>query len=212
MATMSLPDCLGFNFTCACLLRPSLGRSALVAKGVAFHHGKLEASDRLKVEDLFRHGLLAAVASTSTLALGVSRGTLAPGRALLSSPSPSLTRCAETAKRAPQVNLPAHCVVLLNTVQYNGQGLQELSESQVLQMIGRAGRPGFDTQAVAIILTSSENEAKYRGIISGARPLESRQVCGCNVRVAHLGDCFAKLSVLSWFSFIPGCTSTFRSI
>lgn len=49
--------------------RPS---TALVAKGVAFHHGKLEASDRVKVEELFRSGLLSAVASTSTLALGVS--------------------------------------------------------------------------------------------------------------------------------------------
>ena len=40
-----------------------------------------------------------------------------------------------------QVNLPAHLVVIKSTLHYIGGMFQECSESQVLQMIGRAGRP-----------------------------------------------------------------------
>ena len=40
-----------------------------------------------------------------------------------------------------QVNLPAHLVVIKSTMHYFGGGFQECSESQILQMIGRAGRP-----------------------------------------------------------------------
>lgn len=75
-----------------------------------------------------------------------------------------------------KVNLPAHCVVLQNTKQYTTSGLKELSESQVLQMIGRAGRPGFDTSGTALILTAASLENKYRNLVSGMRPIESRLV------------------------------------
>ena len=40
-----------------------------------------------------------------------------------------------------KVNLPAHLVVIKSTLHYVGGGFQEYTESQILQMIGRAGRP-----------------------------------------------------------------------
>lgn len=40
-----------------------------------------------------------------------------------------------------QVNLPAHLVVIKSTMHYIAGMFQECSESQILQMIGRAGRP-----------------------------------------------------------------------
>lgn len=39
------------------------------------------------------------------------------------------------------VNLPAHLVIIKSTQHYVMGMYQEYSESQVLQMIGRAGRP-----------------------------------------------------------------------
>ena len=42
---------------------------------------------------------------------------------------------------ALQVNLPAHLVIVKSTMHYVGGMFQEYSESQILQMIGRAGRP-----------------------------------------------------------------------
>lgn len=60
-----------------------------------------------------------------------------------------------------QVNLPAHLVVIKSTMHYIAGMFQECSESQVLQMIGRAGRPQFDTTATAVIMT--RNSTKVSG-------------------------------------------------
>ena len=40
-----------------------------------------------------------------------------------------------------QVNLPAHLVIIKSTQQYADTGYVEYSELDILQMIGRAGRP-----------------------------------------------------------------------
>jgi hypothetical protein len=39
------------------------------------------------------------------------------------------------------------------TQRYEGGRYQELTDLDVLQMIGRAGRPQFDTKGIALILT-----------------------------------------------------------
>lgn len=39
------------------------------------------------------------------------------------------------------VNLPAHLVVIKSTMHYVGGACEEYSEADMLQMIGRAGRP-----------------------------------------------------------------------
>lgn len=55
------------------------------------------------------------------------------------------------------VNLPAHLVIVKGTTQYSGAGVRRpYSSSTVLQMIGRAGRPQFDTTATAVIMTSQQ--------------------------------------------------------
>lgn len=59
------------------------------------------------------------------------------------------------------VNLPAHLVVVKGTRRYcsgaeapgEGRGYKEYDRSTCLQMIGRAGRPQFDTEGVAVIMT-----------------------------------------------------------
>lgn len=52
--------------------------------------------------------------------------------------------------------------------------MSELEGPEILQMIGRAGRPQFDSTGVAVILTRSDKLVNYESIISGKHPLESR--------------------------------------
>jgi ATP-dependent DNA helicase HFM1/MER3 len=73
-----------------------------------------------------------------------------------------------------KVNLPAHLVIIKNTQAYLNNKMTELSEMDVLQMIGRAGRPQYDNTGVAVILTRSDKRLKYENLVSGKTPLESR--------------------------------------
>ncbi|KAK8045604.1 meiotic helicase, partial [Apiospora rasikravindrae] len=79
-----------------------------------------------------------------------------------------------TSTLAVGVNLPCHTVVLKGTVAYSDGMPQELSDLDVLQMLGRAGRPQFDKSATAIILTRRENVGKYEKMVSGKEKLESK--------------------------------------
>ncbi|XP_036370754.1 probable ATP-dependent DNA helicase HFM1 isoform X2 [Octopus sinensis] len=78
-----------------------------------------------------------------------------------------------TSTLAMGVNLPAHLVVVMSTQYYVMGNHQEYSESQVLQMIGRAGRPQFDTSATAVILTKMSNKSKYENLVNGMQVIES---------------------------------------
>lgn len=50
------------------------------------------------------------------------------------------------------INLPAHLVVVLNVKRYEKGGYTQYTRNELLQMIGRAGRKGFDTHGVAVIM------------------------------------------------------------
>jgi len=83
----------------------------------------------------------------------------------------SLICCTSTL--AVGVNLPCHLVVLKGTVGFSNGRLCEYSDLEVMQMLGRAGRPQFDNSAVAIIMTRSNNVDRYKKMISGQDILES---------------------------------------
>ncbi|XP_043942750.1 probable ATP-dependent DNA helicase HFM1 [Protopterus annectens] len=78
-----------------------------------------------------------------------------------------------TSTLAMGVNLPAHLVVIKSTVHYAGGMFQEYSETDILQMIGRAGRPQFDSTATAVIMTRSQTKEKYVLMLNGADTIES---------------------------------------
>ncbi|KAI8635519.1 P-loop containing nucleoside triphosphate hydrolase protein [Xylariaceae sp. FL1651] len=78
-----------------------------------------------------------------------------------------------TSTLAVGVNLPCHTVVLKGTSTYSDNGPQEYSDLEITQMLGRAGRPQFDSSAVAIIMTRSANVQRYEKLISGEELLES---------------------------------------
>ncbi|XP_073956521.1 uncharacterized protein [Choristoneura fumiferana] len=78
-----------------------------------------------------------------------------------------------TTTLAMGVNLPAHLVIIKNTQQYVNGAYQEYSISTVLQMVGRAGRPQFDTEATAVIMTRLNDKARYQSLVGGSEPLQS---------------------------------------
>ncbi|XP_049310466.1 probable ATP-dependent DNA helicase HFM1 [Bactrocera dorsalis] len=71
------------------------------------------------------------------------------------------------------VNLPARLVVIKSTEYYHLGNMMEYPESTLLQMIGRAGRPQYDTKGVAVILTHMRNVHKYETLMNGTMPIES---------------------------------------
>ena len=115
-----------------------------VQAGVAFHHAGLDSSDRTAVERSYCEGGIGILCCTSTLAVGV--------------------------------NLPCHLVIIKNTVTYHAefQSCREYSDVDIIQMLGRAGRPQFDDSAVAVIMTRSEKVKLYEKMVQGQEILESR--------------------------------------
>ena len=103
----------------------------------------LPPGDRSLVEQLFSERALRALICTSTLAMGV--------------------------------NLPAHLVIVKSTLQYQGaqKGYVEMPSSSVLQMIGRAGRPGLDDHGIAVIMTKNTEVNRYKSLAQGQDIVES---------------------------------------
>jgi len=110
----------------------------------AFHHAGLSAEDRACVEALFQQGVVRVLCSTSTLAQGI--------------------------------NSPAFLAIVLGTTFWRGAGTgyEDLPVSAVLQMIGRAGRPGYDDRGVAVIMTSKDKELAYTSMAEGQEVVESQ--------------------------------------
>ncbi|KAI9836713.1 MAG: Sec63 [Thelocarpon superellum] len=78
-----------------------------------------------------------------------------------------------TSTLAVGVNLPCHLVILKNTTSWQNGGLFEYTDLEVMQMLGRAGRPQFDTTGVAVIMTRSEKVQRYERMTSGQDAVES---------------------------------------
>ncbi|PGH02716.1 hypothetical protein AJ80_08813 [Polytolypa hystricis UAMH7299] len=78
-----------------------------------------------------------------------------------------------TSTLAVGVNLPCHLVIIKNTVSWQDNACKEYSDLEMMQMLGRAGRPQFDDSAVAVILTKRERIDHYEKLVAGTEPLES---------------------------------------
>lgn len=116
---------------------------ALAGRGFAYHHAGLPPDDRSAIEELYLTGNIHILCSTSTLAHGV--------------------------------NLPAHLVIIKGTNCWRGggHGYEKLAKSEIIQMMGRAGRPGYDTNGVAVIMTSKNDEKHFESISLSADVVES---------------------------------------
>uniref|UniRef100_UPI0002B8D01E probable ATP-dependent DNA helicase HFM1 n=1 Tax=Ciona intestinalis TaxID=7719 RepID=UPI0002B8D01E len=78
-----------------------------------------------------------------------------------------------TSTLAMGVNLPAHLVVVKSTCHYVKGTFQEYTQSEILQMTGRAGRPQFDESATAVIMTREHSKNLYQNIVNGSQKIES---------------------------------------
>jgi replicative superfamily II helicase len=73
------------------------------------------------------------------------------------------------------VNLPARCVVIRDTKLHDPlKGEVDMSPLDVLQMLGRAGRPGYDDQGYAWVVCDRSDTDRYRKLLRDGKPIESR--------------------------------------
>eukprot|EP00592_Proboscia_alata_P006048 CAMPEP_0194352806 /NCGR_PEP_ID=MMETSP0174-20130528/1245_1 /TAXON_ID=216777 /ORGANISM="Proboscia alata, Strain PI-D3" /LENGTH=2344 /DNA_ID=CAMNT_0039121105 /DNA_START=159 /DNA_END=7193 /DNA_ORIENTATION=- len=114
--------------------------------GFAIHHAGMGRTDRELVEDLFADRHIAVLVCTATLAWGV--------------------------------NLPAHAVIIKGTQIYNPTKGKwcELSPLDVLQMLGRAGRPQYDTEGEGLIMTNHSKLQYYLSLTNQQLPIESQLI------------------------------------
>ncbi|KAJ2745103.1 ATP-dependent DNA helicase MER3 [Coemansia sp. BCRC 34301] len=71
------------------------------------------------------------------------------------------------------VNMPAYMVIVKGTKGYTNNNYEEYAKSEVLQFIGRAGRPQFGPSGKAVILTEKTMVSSYQYLVSGNEILES---------------------------------------
>ena len=77
------------------------------------------------------------------------------------------------------VNLPARCVVIRDTQRHDPlEGETEMSPLDVLQMLGRAGRPGYDDRGYAWVVCDGSSANRYRELLTEGKRIESRLANG----------------------------------
>jgi len=73
------------------------------------------------------------------------------------------------------VNLPARCVVIRDTKHHDPlEGEVDMSPLDVLQMLGRAGRPGYDDVGYGWIVCDNSEADRYRRLLAEGKPIESQ--------------------------------------
>ena len=103
----------------------------LIENGVAYHHAGLTNRQRQIIEKAFREKKIKALCATPTLAAGV--------------------------------NLPAKRVIIRDLTRWDSsfQSNQPLSVLEVQQMLGRAGRPGFDVDGEGVLIAKDNDQKAH---------------------------------------------------
>uniref|UniRef100_A0A914P3C1 Helicase C-terminal domain-containing protein n=1 Tax=Panagrolaimus davidi TaxID=227884 RepID=A0A914P3C1_9BILA len=111
--------------------------------GIGMHHAGLQPSERSTVERLFVEKKIQVLVATATLAWGI--------------------------------NCPAHLVIVKGTEYFDGAQHKyvDFPVTDVLQMIGRAGRPQFDDSAVAVVYVQDVKKNFYKRFLYEPFPVES---------------------------------------
>ncbi|XP_074028472.1 activating signal cointegrator 1 complex subunit obelus isoform X3 [Leptinotarsa decemlineata] len=115
----------------------------LLTFGIGMHHAALTESDRNIVEQLYVGQKIQVLIATATLAWGV--------------------------------NFPARLVIVKGTEYFDGATKRyvDMPITDVIQMVGRAGRPQFDTTGVACVMVQENKKNFYRKFLFEPFPVES---------------------------------------
>jgi len=105
--------------------------------GIGLHHAGLSSRDREMAETLYLNGDIRVLVATATLAWGV--------------------------------NLPCSFAIVKGTEYYDEKTSRYVDYplTDVLQMIGRAGRPQFDKEGVALVMVAEAKKNFYKVRSSG---------------------------------------------
>ncbi|KAK6461928.1 RNA helicase-related protein required for pre-mRNA splicing [Scheffersomyces coipomensis] len=146
----------------------------IIPGGFGIHHAGLLKNERSVVEDLFAQSHLKVLVSTATLAWGV--------------------------------NLPAHTVIIKGTETYSPEkgSWVQLSPQDILQMLGRAGRPRYDKSGEGVIITTQDEIQYYLAVLNQQLPIESqlmtRLADSVNAEIV-LGTIENREDVVQWLGY-----------
>ncbi|KJP87696.1 hypothetical protein AK88_02591 [Plasmodium fragile] len=115
----------------------------LLRYGIGIHHAGLNENDKNIVEYFFLNKIIQILICTSTLAWGI--------------------------------NLPAYLVIIKGNEFYDAKTkkYKDISYTDLLQMIGRAGRPQFDDKALAILLVQEKRKNAIKNFLYHPMNIES---------------------------------------
>ncbi|XBW36887.1 hypothetical protein QEN19_002466 [Hanseniaspora menglaensis] len=115
----------------------------LFEKGFGVHHAGMSRSDRNLTEKMFLKGAIKVLVCTATLAWGI--------------------------------NLPAAAVIIKGTTMYDSKkgGMVDMNISDVIQIFGRSGRPGFEEFGIGVLLTTHDKLDHYLSLLTQQHPIES---------------------------------------
>ena len=133
-----------------------------LAFGIGMHHAGLIKDDRVIVEELFESGKIQILVATSTLAWGV--------------------------------NFPAKLVIIKGTEYFDpkSHGYVDMPITDILQMVGRAGRPQYNDKGYACVYVEKSKKNFYRKYLNDPFPLESAFITQID---EHLNAEVASLSI-----------------
>ena len=112
--------------------------------GIGIHHAGLTPNDRQIVEHLFTNQNIQILIATSTIAWGL--------------------------------NTPAHLVVIKGTEFFDARQKKyvDMPITDILQMMGRAGRPGYDSSGKAHLMVEVGKKPFYKKFLHEPFPVESQ--------------------------------------
>ena len=148
--------------------------------GVGFHHAGLEPRDRSLLESAFISRQLPLLCTTSTLAVGVNlpaylvviKGTrrwFSAGEAAASAGGAGGSVGGGSGGGSSKAVTTATAKTTSAA-----SGFVQYDATTILQMVGRAGRPQFDTSGVAVVMTHSSTATRFLELVRGSKALESQ--------------------------------------